>query len=163
MSADCSRRFITKGRETVREGKTFLGRGMLGGLLVGAIWSIVTMFLGEYLHSGNIKAAVNYLYLLALPAFIGLNFLVGIVLGALIGAVIWLITKISKKHIGTGGRAIIGTLCTITASGFYSYVTDHGESQPLSLWSYLIYLGAFGIVVGGVPGIIAGTRREKYK
>lgn len=147
----------------MRAGKTFLGRGMLGGLLGGAIWSIVAMVLGEYLHSGNIKAAFNYLYLLALPSFIALNILVGIVLGALIGAVIFLITNVSKKQIGTVGRAIIGTLCAITASGVYSYVTDHGEHQPLSLWSYLIYLGAFGIVVGGVPGIIAGTRHEKYE
>lgn len=143
------------------KGKTFVGRGILGGMLGGVTWSIVGMVLGAYLQSGKINAALNYLYLLALPSFVALNILVGSVLGALVGAVIWLITNVSKKHIGTVGRAIIGTLCIMTASGVYSYVTDHGTSHHLSLWSYAIYLGAFGIVVGGVAGIIAGKRHKE--
>jgi uncharacterized membrane protein YeaQ/YmgE (transglycosylase-associated protein family) len=141
--------------------KIFLWRGMIGGLIGGLIWSLIAIAIEAISNPRGVKGVLNYVFLLALPAFVGLNIVIGISLGALIGAVVWFLNKRAKQNIGAVTRAVIGTICAFIASIIYSYTRTRGNQEQLSSLYIGFYVAAFSIVVGALSGIIAGTQKRE--
>jgi hypothetical protein len=131
----------------------FLGRGALGGLLVGFGVLLLSVIFQPYILVFIFKV---------FPVALGL----GALLGVSIGFSVWLVSVISGKKFGILGRALIGFVTALIIMTVYACIhTDEpGYYYPILSWTRKAVNWIIGgLMLGVLPGIMARPKSAVSK
>jgi len=142
--------------EVVKE-KGFLAlllRGSLGGALGGFLWALVTVLTSIGFRQGW------WYWLLLGYMYQGLP--LGVIMGALVTTVLWLIARLRQVDSGLFTRFLIGSLIATMISWIAAWwSTQQGDFFPTPWHLDFLWIVFFGAATGGVGAIIAGARRTR--
>ena len=151
-------RTIVTVHKTVAEWKAkgfriLLLRGVLGGALGGFVWAALRIFL-ELDRFGSTWAHWLFIgYIFGIPG--------GVLLGALIATVVWLLHRLSGKDLGPAIRAILG-ISIAFIPWLVSWLLDDRTGFVPTPWQYDVMDAVrFAGALGGVAAIIVGRQRSE--
>ena len=128
--------------------KSLVWRGAAGALLGGLVWVLLI----PKLHGVRLDWPLIQTGLVLIVPF-------SVVLGALIGAIIWKGYVWRRKNVGAIARALAGVGCTVMLGAIFGHVVSNYKSEGIP-WMALL---EFGLVVGGLAGVIAGSQSPAAK
>ena len=127
----------------------FLVRGGFTGIFGGLVF-LIGLVLHDLASTGHVPYS-GALQLMALP----LVSFMGLILGSLIGFMLWLIECRAKIHLPMIGRAILGIILVFIVSSLIQlFGTEHGIVQPINA-DWVINFLMFVIALGAIPAIFA--------
>jgi predicted permease len=128
--------------------KSLVWRGAVGALLGGLVWLLMI----PKLHGVGLDWPLIQTGIVLIIPF-------SIVLGAFIGAIIWKIYVWRRKNVGVIARALAGVGCTIILGAIFGHVISNYKSEGIP-WLALL---EFGVVVGALSGVVAGSQSRVAK
>jgi uncharacterized membrane protein YhaH (DUF805 family) len=133
--------------ETVN-GKPFLWRGMLGGL-IGGVLAVAILYSYQY---GDIKYAIFYQSLMAMIYVLPITIIGGTAIGAIISMLCKRLrtTRITGILVGAITATILGA---IIGAALHYLMTDQ---TPVALWGS--FFVRCGMIVGLITGIVSGAQ-----
>src|SRR5688572_30596103 len=125
-------------------------RGALGGLVGGPLFLI-----GNALHDKLRMGFIPYggaLQIIALPQFL----ILGIVLGSVVGCMVWALACKAKIHLSTIDRAILGAGFVFLLVFFIQLISEERKGvYPPTRMEQLINGAMFVMALGALPAILA--------
>lgn len=132
---------------------TLLLRGTLGGSVGGFLWATTAIGISiGFGPRGWLWLVLGYLYS-GLPA--------GVLIGGITGTIIWLINRLREASLGMVGRATVGTLTAMIVWFTWWWLTDKHPYLPTPWHAEFLWIVLFGVAIGGLAGIVAGTHRRR--
>ena len=137
----------------------FLWRGAVGGA-AGGFLCVALGVLPSFGFPLNWKALIFWLILV----YVKLGLPEGVIIGALVGIMIWLVNRYRRISLGLIGRFLIGTLIGVMITWMTVWwLTEQGDYVPMPWHPQFLRIIFFGAALGGVAGIIARTKRPRKR
>ncbi len=133
---------------------------MLGGALGGFILLLISVFAYK-LTLGYLP--YPHLFLIqGLPLALGLGGLIG----AAVGTAIWTMALVTHREFGVIGRVVIGFVIALIIIALFTLLgtEDRGLAhEPVSWTRQAINWMMVGIILGVLPGLMAGPKRRERR
>ncbi len=128
-------------------------RGLLGGALGGLLWASVAVLASGFRQGWWYWLLLGYLYQ-GLP--------LGIIMGAIVGTILWLVGRLKRLNLGVISRFLTGSfVATMIAWITAWWSTEQGDFFPTPWHFDFLWMVFFGAATGGIAGIVAGTGPSK--
>jgi len=138
--------------------RILLLRAILGGGVGGFTMAALSVLLRLDLFGSNWGQ-----WLFGFFLFLGLPY--GVIVGGIVGTIIWLIHRQTRVDLRPIIRGIIGTAVGITAAVVVNLMTDRTGYVPISWQAQFLDVVMSGLALGALPGVCVGRqiiRGPKY-
>jgi len=124
-----------------------LVRGALGGVLGAFLWATTSIVFSIGIGPGG------WLWLILGFLFSGLP--AGVLIGGIIGTVIWMINRLTNASLGLVSRASVGTLLAMIGWFVFWWLARDAYDVyiPVPWHAEFLWIVHFGISIGGIAGV----------